>query len=60
MDPVFTGAVTSTSTDPAPGVELTLDVDYVRVHDELPANLATGTDDPEPLLPPERQPTPGA
>jgi beta-glucanase (GH16 family) len=60
MDPVFTGAINSTSTDPAPGVELTLDVDYVRVYDELPADLATGTDDPEPLFPPERQPAPGA
>lgn len=49
VDPNFLAAGSpylSTDTDPAPGVEITMDVDYVRVYSRIPDNLPTGSADP--------------
>lgn len=37
----------STATDPVPGTEPRIEIDYVRVYSELPSPLPTGSDDPE-------------
>lgn len=49
VDPNFLAADSpsrSTSSDPAPGAVISMDVDYVRVYSRRPDNLPTGSADP--------------
>lgn len=51
MDPAWAGSTRSTATDPHPGTELRMEIDYVRHYDRKPIALATGSADPESVVP---------
>jgi hypothetical protein len=52
MDPNWLGGTSenSTTTNPAVGTEPTMNVSYVRYYSTMPANLPTGSADPDPSL----------